>query len=79
MRRRFQGNIGGHRFLRGDLASVTELLENATPAQIEFEFVAVQPGLKKEGLPAELANLLAAASDHLVRGGFKRLRVLGAA
>ena len=65
--------------MRGDLAGLTALLENATPAQIEFEFVAVQPGLKKDGLPPELANLLAGASDHLVRGGFKPLRVLGSA
>ncbi len=76
IKRRFQGNIGGHRFVRGDLDSLTELMENVTPAQIEFEFVAVQLGLKKDGLPPEQANLLAGASDHLVRGGFKPLRVL---
>ena len=75
IRRRYQENIGGHRFVRGDLDSFTKLLDNATPAQIKFEFVAVQPGLKKESLTTELANLLAGASDHLVRGGFKPLRV----
>jgi superfamily II DNA or RNA helicase len=79
IRRRFTSNIGSHRFIRGDLNALVQLLEAATPAQIEFEFVAVQPGLKKEGLPAELANLLAAASDHLVRGSFRPLRVLGSA
>lgn len=79
IRRRFTQNIGSHRFVRGDLVGLTELVENATSAQIEFEIVAVQPGLRKEGLPPELANLLAAASDHLVRGGLKPLRVLGSA
>jgi len=77
IRRRFTQNIGSHRFVRGDLATLTRLLDEATPAQIQFEFVAVQPGLQKAGLPIELANLLAAASDHLVRGGFRPLRVVG--
>ena len=76
IKRRFTQNIGSHRFVRGDLAGLTQLLESATPAQIDYEFVAVQPGLRKENLPADLANMLAAASDHLVRGGFKPLRVL---
>lgn len=79
VRRRFTQNIGCHRFIRGDLMQLTELLESIAPAQISFEFVAVQPGLSKSGLPAELANLLAAASDHLVRGGFLPLRVLASA
>lgn len=79
IRRRFTQNIGSHRFVRGDLDHLTELLETATPAQIAFEIVAVQPGLRKARLPTEFANLLAAASDHLVRGGLKPLRVLGSA
>jgi len=69
----------GHRFVRGEFAGLTQLLDSTTPAQIDYEFVAVQPGLRKEGLPPELANLLAAASDHLVRGGFQALRVLSSA
>lgn len=77
IRRRFSNNIGSHRFVQGNLGILETLLEEATPAQIDFEYVAVQPGLQKAGLPPELANLLAAASDHLVRGGFKPLRVLG--
>lgn len=78
IRRRFSQNIGSHRFIRGDLPTLEEMLAGATPAQIEFEFIAVQPGLQKDGLPAGMGNVLAAASDHLVRGGFRRLRVLGA-
>ena len=79
IRRRFTQNIGSHTFVRGDLEALTQLLDNTTAAQIEFEFIAVQPGLKKEGLPQELANLLAAASDHLVRAGYRPLRVMGSA
>ena len=77
IRRRFTQNIGGHRFIRGSLDQLENLLQGATPAQIDFEVIVVQPGLKKAGLPAELSNVLAAASDHLVRGGFRPLRVIG--
>ena len=77
IRRRFTQGIGSHRFVKGDLEILTRLLNEATPAQIDFEFIAVQPGLRKDRLPPELANILAAASDHLVRGGFRPLRVLG--
>lgn len=76
MRRRFTLGIGSHRFVRGDLGVVERMLGPATPATIDYEFVAVQPGLKKQGLTSEISNMLAAASDHLVRGGFKPLRVL---
>ena len=77
IRRRFNERKGGHRFVRGDLDQLTDLIEGATAAQIDFEFVVVQPGLKKQGLPAEHSNILAAASDHLVRGGFMPLRIIG--
>lgn len=75
--RRFTHSIGSHEFIRGDLTQLEALLDMITPAQIEFEFVAVQPGLAKAGLPSGIANVLGAASDHLVRGGFRPLRVLG--
>lgn len=77
IRRRFTQHLGGHRFIKGDLCMLESLLNEAPPSQIEFEFVAVQPGLLKDGLPGDLANILAAASDHLIRGGFRPLRVLG--
>jgi hypothetical protein len=76
VRRRFTLSIGSHRFLRGDLAALEALLAPATPATIDYEFAAVQPGLKKQGLTPEISNMLASASDHLVRGGFKPLRVM---
>lgn len=75
--RRFTEHRGAHQFIKGDLRMLESLLNEAIPAQIEFEFVAVQPGLLKDGLPSDLANILAAASDHLIRGGFRPLRVLG--
>ena len=79
VRRRFTQSIGSHRFIKGDINLLAQLLTDATPAQIDFEFIAVQPGLKKTDLPPELSNILAAASDHLIRGGFKPLRVIASA
>lgn len=76
IRRRFTTNVGSHQFVKGDLESLETLLTSTTPASIDFEFIAVQPGLQKAGLTLELSNMLAAASDHLVRAGFKPLRML---
>ncbi|WP_143035758.1 hypothetical protein [Bradyrhizobium sp. Rc2d] len=79
VRRRFSNRKGSARFVCGDLERFEDLLSNAAAAQIEFEFVAVQPGLQKAGLPADVGNVLAAASDHLVRGGFRPLKVMASA
>jgi hypothetical protein len=70
---------GEARFIAGDLDRLERLLSDAAAAQINFEFIAVQPGLRKEGLPVALGNVLAAASDHLVRAGFRPLRVVASA
>ena len=76
VRRRFTRSIGSHRFIKGDLQTLERLLEETPSAKIEFEFIAVQPGLRKQDLPVELSNMLAAASDFLVRGNFRPLRIL---
>jgi len=76
IRRRFNQNVGEHRFLRGDMESLEELLSTVAPASIDFEFVAVQPGLKKENLPEEILHMLAAANDYLIRANFKPLKIL---
>jgi superfamily II DNA or RNA helicase len=79
IRRRFTNQKGAARFIRGDLDLLERLLSDAAAAQIDFELIAVQPGLQKDGLPPDLGNVLAAASDHLVRGGFRPLRVMASA
>lgn len=79
IRRRFGLRKGGARFIRGDIDLLERLLTEAAAALIDFEFIAVQPGLRKAGLPAELGNVLAAASDHLVRGNFRALKVMASA
>lgn len=79
IRRRFNARVGGHRFIRGDLPTLVRLMEETTPAAIAFEVIAVQPGLRRADMPEGIKNNLAASSDHLVRAGFKRLRVLASA
>jgi hypothetical protein len=76
IRRRYTGGKGGHRFAKGTLDDVERLIGDMAAAQIDYEFIAVQPGLKKQQLPARFGQLLAASSDHMVRGGFQPLRVL---
>lgn len=76
IRRRFRNNIGSHRFVVSDLEGLERLLEPIAPALIDYYFIAVQPGLLSADLPEEISNILAAASDHLTRGGFKPLTVM---
>lgn len=77
--RRFTHHKGGARFIRGDLDTLEQLLSDAAAAQIDYQFIAVQPGLRKAGLPGDLGNVLAAASDHLVRANFWPLKVIASA
>ena len=79
IRRRFTQRKGSARFVKGDLDLLERLLTNAAAAQIDFEFIAVQPGLRKYGLPPDLGNILAAANDHLVRANFRALKVMASA
>src|SRR5262249_52906920 len=60
VRRRFTHQIGSHRFVRGDLDLLERILDETTAALIDYEFIAVQPGLLKNGVSAEISNLLAA-------------------
>lgn len=76
IRRRFNDRTGGHRFIVGDLDQLEQLLHPISSAQVDFEFVLVQPGLKKEGITEELSNILASASDYLLRGNYKAMRVM---
>lgn len=76
IRRRFNQNIGGHKFVRGNLETLESILSSATPAAIDFEFIAVQPGLLKEGISDEVLHMLAASNDYLSRGGFKSLKLM---
>jgi superfamily II DNA or RNA helicase len=77
IRRRFTRNLGSHRFVKGDLALLDNLFEETPAARIRWEFVAVQPGLLREGLPERIGHILASASDYLVRGGLSPLKIMG--
>lgn len=76
IKRRFTHKIGSHKFIKGDIELLESFLTPASSASIEYKFIAVQPGLKKEKLPTEISNILASANDHLVRAGFKPLQLL---
>lgn len=77
IRRRFNQQKGSHRFVKGDLDALEEAFDRHSASQMKFEFVAVQPGLRREGLPAPLGHLLAGANTYIVQGGFLPLRILG--
>jgi hypothetical protein len=76
IRRRFENNIGAHKFVRGSLDVLEQLLQATSASAMDYEYIAVQPGLKSDGLGQEVLSILASASDYLVRGGFKPLRII---
>ena len=73
---RYRRRAGASRFIRGDLDTLSNLVDSNSPTNFQFEMVVVQPGISREHLATRIANLLSATSDHLVRGGFSPLRVL---
>lgn len=75
IRYRHQNNKGSADFIKGNLNNLEQLMDEFAAAQIDFEMVVVQPGLRKEGIPEHLQNNLASASDFIVRGGYLPLRV----
>lgn len=75
IRYRFQNNKGVAEFVKGNLDDLENLMNGFASAQIDFEMVVVQPGLRKEGIPQHLQNNLASSSDFIVRGGFLPLKV----
>ena len=76
VRRRFTHGLGAHRFVKGDLPILEDVMKETTSAAISFEVIAVQPGVSRNELPTGMKNLLAASSDDLIRGGSRKLRVL---
>jgi hypothetical protein len=76
IKRRYRLGKGAHQFVLGSVELMEEILNSTTEALIEYEFIAVQPGLKKDTLNLEISTMLAASSDFLVRSNFKQMRVL---
>lgn len=77
IRGRLQRRPGRSRFVKGDLAQVEALLRESAHVPVFYEIVLVQPGLKQNGLNAEIASLLAATDDFLYGGACDRLQVWG--
>lgn len=63
------------KFLKG--ATKFPGIENAIrELPVLYEIAVVQPGLKKAGLPQKLAEILAAADEHLLKARCEKLRVV---
>lgn len=73
---RYQRRAGAAKFIRGDLAELTQLAGSRARSMFDFSMVVVQPGIGRD-LSDRMANVLSAANDHLIRGGFRSLRVIG--
>jgi len=73
---RYNRGAGACHFVKGNLEAFLGLVRLHSRNDFQFEIVIVQPGIARDQLSPRMANLLAATSDHLVRGGFSRLRVL---
>jgi hypothetical protein len=68
---------GACKFVKGNVEEFRRILQAHSRATTQFEIVVVQPGIARDRLSSKMANLLAATNDHLVRGGFSPLRVIG--
>jgi hypothetical protein len=73
---RRQRGKGVGTLVRGNEATMRAL---ATRRPVKFGMVVVQPGITKGGLEPRLAEVLSAASYHLVRAGHEELEVWGSA
>ena len=74
---RYDRRAGASRFIKGDLNILRQLVQSHRRPDFRFEMVVVQPGIARQQLSERSANLLSATSDHLVRGGFSSLRIMG--
>ena len=75
--RRYSSGAGAARFVYGDVNDLKELVGSRGPALFDFEMVVVQPGISRATMSEAMANILAAANDYLVQGGFRSLRIMG--
>jgi superfamily II DNA or RNA helicase len=74
---RWNRRAGACKFVKGSWEEFRRILQSHSRAAFQFDIVVVQPGIARDQLSSKIANLLAATNDHLVRGGFSPLRVLG--
>jgi hypothetical protein len=56
-------------FSRGDLATAQRLLLTASPTQLRFSIIAVQPGISKARIGSHLADLMAHGISYARQGG----------
>ncbi len=74
---RYNRRAGASRFIKGGCDTLRQIVQSRRRADFQFEIVAVQPGIPRDNLSSRITNLLSATNDHLVRGGFSPLRIMG--
>ena len=74
---RYARGAGAARFVKGGPDDLREVVESHGRSAFDFEMVIVQPGIGGGSLSERISNILSATNDHLVRGGFRSLRVMG--
>ena len=73
---RYERRAGAAKFVRGSIDELNQLAASRARSMFDFSMVVVQPGIGRD-LSDRMANVLSAANDHLIRGGFRSLRVIG--
>ena len=66
-------------YVRGTQQELVDLLNDAETLRQLFEIVVVQPGISVGAVTNPLLENLGAASAHVTRAGFQRLRVVASA
>jgi superfamily II DNA or RNA helicase len=81
LRRRHESwvKLGGSRFLRGDLKTLSYFVEKSRKFTVKFEVIIVQPGLSRSSLTPDMAKLLGTTELFLKRTTEAEFRVVGSA
>ena len=74
---RFDRGAGAARFVKGDLTFCVTSCNHIGVLNSSSKWSVVQPGIGRGRISPEMSNLLSATNDHLVRGGFSSLRIMG--
>ena len=74
---RYRRSAGASRFVKGGCETMRQLVQAYVRSEFGFEVIIVQPGIAWSQLSSQTENLLSATNDHLVRGGFASLRIMG--
>ena len=69
-------NNAASKFLKGDMSALESLMTNAKAGVVRYEIVLVQPGIRRDPLGENIADIIAATDAYVVRAQCERLRVI---